>query len=290
MSILSPWQQNRRLIPRWRTFAETLLDGELASAQKKDEGYKSSSSDFLRRLKNWRLSPDLITAAELVEASIVEGRESEALDAARRLVLTEHNATPAIRRQAASLLKRNGVKLEASNDPCLRFPNGPLRERCKLSINIYDSLAWVDLAFRQTLTGRSSGAMRSMLVALGLSPDNRHVLRSAARLFIHLGDPERAHDILLRSSATKFDPWLLSAEISVSELASRTPKTVKAGLGLLEGGKFNLHQTSELTGALATLEIHGNRKKLRRFFRLSMQAPTGNSLAQGSLGFSNYWN
>ncbi len=282
MSVLSAWQQERRLIPRWRTFTETLLDGELASKQKQDEGHKHPSPEFLKRLKNWCLTPNLVTAAEIVEASIVENRESEALDAARRLVITEHNATAAIRRQAASLLKRNGIPLETINNTHMGLSHQPLRERAKLQININDSLTWVDLAFRQTFSGRSSGAKRSMLVALGLSPNNRHVLRSAARLFVHLGDPERAHDILLRSSATKYDPWLLAAEISVSELASRTPKNVKTGSAFLEEGKFSLHQTSELAGALATLEIGGNRKKMRRLFRHSMQVPTGNSLAQAA--------
>ena len=59
-------------------------------------------------------------------------------------------------------------------------------------------------------------------------------------------------------------------------------KDSKGGTNLIEDGTFSHRHTTELAGALATLEIGGNRKKMRRLFQHSMKEPTGNSLAQAA--------
>ncbi|MEQ1522205.1 MAG: hypothetical protein ABL936_13120, partial [Aestuariivirga sp.] len=153
---------------------------------------------------------------------------------------------------------------------------GPIRA------NIFDAIAWLDLAFYQTMENHVDKAKRSMLVAMQLAPDNRFVLRCASRFFLHLNDPDRARDILIRSEGIKTDPWLMAAEISMSTIAGKGPKSAKGGTNLIEDGKFGHRHTTELAGALATLEIGGNRKKMRRLFQHSMKEPTGNSLAQAA--------
>jgi tetratricopeptide (TPR) repeat protein len=120
-----------------------------------------------------------------------------------------------------------------------------------------------------------------MSVALQLAPDNRHVLRSASRLFLHQGNPEKAHDLLVNSPATRGDPWLLAGEIALSELANRSPRFLKLGVRLLDDAGMPPRQITELAGAIGTTELlDGSRKKSRRLFTLSMKDPTGSALAQ----------
>ncbi|WP_205412261.1 hypothetical protein [Sphingomonas crusticola] len=120
------------------------------------------------------------------------------------------------------------------------------------------------------------------MIALNLAPNNRHVLRSAARLFLHTNDPERALAIIARNSATKTDPWLIASEISLAQVADRASRFLKAGSLMLSDASSPPRQITELAGAIATEElVHGNRRKARRSFTQSLADPTGSSLAQG---------
>ena len=119
------------------------------------------------------------------------------------------------------------------------------------------------------------------MAAVQLAPDNRFVLRSAGRLWVHLGDPEKAHEIVARSRRTLHDPWLLAAEIALGSIVNRGRRNVKAARRLLGGGRFGPVHTSELASALATLELHaGSIKKAKTLFGRSLQEPTENSIAQ----------
>lgn len=279
----SPWQPKRRLVPRWRSLATTLRSKELSTPGRLVRSPAVGTDlhpELLMRLERWQLNPGLVTAAELVEAAIVEGREQEAVDAARRLVNIDKQAAPLIRDTAAKLLQRTGhsadVPLEAVNTPLARSP------RLLTRIHPHDPLAWVELSLQQTIRGAPGAAVRSMLVALGLAPNNRHVLRSAARLFLHQNDPERALSIIARNAATKSDPWLMASEIALAQVADRPSRFLKLGSNMLGEGGIQPRHLTELAGAVATEElVRGNRRKSRRSFMQSLEDPTGSSLAQG---------
>ena len=120
-----------------------------------------------------------------------------------------------------------------------------------------------------------------MSVALQLAPNNRHVLRSACRLFLHFGDPGRAYEIVAKCDAVRSDPWLMAAELAVAELAERGPKYFRKGRGLVDRGGTSPGQFTELAGAVGTLElVAGRRKNARDYFKKSVIDPTGNALAQ----------
>ena len=71
------------------------------------------------------------------------------------------------------------------------------------------------------------------MVALQLAPTNRHVLRSASRLFLHLDDSERAYDIIAQSDATVDDPWLIAAELSFADRQCENQSISSKGVVLL---------------------------------------------------------
>ncbi len=279
-------ESKRRLVPRWRSLATTIKSGELASPMPRTEVRAPDEilprpSDFLHRLERWNLSPSLVTAAELVESGIVEGREKDAVDAARRLVSIDKNAAPLIREQAAKLLERMGSGRDIPSD----LKTGPVAikgARDFIRVNLRDPLGWVELALAQTVRGASAAAERSMSVALKLAPDNRHVLRSAARLFLHRDDPERAIRTIGGSAATPTDPWLMASEIALAQVAGKSSRFLKRGAAVLAAGGYHPRQITELAGAVGTEElVNGNRRKSRRWFTQSMVDPTGSALAQG---------
>ena len=280
--INNPWSNQRRVVPRWRTLEITLQAGELRTlrqvAEKSDDG--TISPELAKRLERWRADPSLLTAGELVEAAIVAGREKEAVRAAQRLLQVDGRATPLLKEQAGRLLLRAGA-----SKPWFKTEVSPQEAvsiwRARTRLHPGDALAWTELALQYTIHNRLDVALKAMLAALQLAPENRHVLRSAVRFFLHLKDRERAHDLLIRSAATKYDPWLIAAELATADIAARQPRFAKVAAKMLTDGGLYPRQTTEMAAAIATLEmVSGNRKKAKRAFEASMIDPTGNAVAQ----------
>ena len=142
-------------------------------------------------------------------------------------------------------------------------------------------LLWVDLAREYSNLGQIKPAGRALQVGLGLAPDDRHVLRSASRFYLHIRDSARAHHVVSRSSATREDPWLLAAEIVAAGVSKKASGLVKLGNRMLASGRFHPRHVSELAGALGTLEHQsGKRRKVRRYFKQALVDPTENTVAQ----------
>jgi len=278
---ITGWQ-TRLLVPRWRSLAMTTASGELGSVSAPPRPVSArTNQDFLVHLERWQLSPALITAAELIEAAILAAREKDAIAAARLILDDQSNAAPLLKAQAASLLLRAGLGEDVPEQHRKKDPLDGTKTRRMLRLHPRDGLAWVELAFAQTVAGHPRSAEKSMDVALKLSPHNRHVLRSASRLYLHLGFKDKAHDLLARNAATRTDPWLVAAEIALAAVAERNPRFYKAALGLLDNTSFSPHHLTELAGAAGTQELFaGSRKKAKRLFLQSVIAPTGSSLAQ----------
>lgn len=274
--------KERQLVPRWRSLHLSHSTMELASphAENGDEPRFPPSADFERKLLQWQSTPTVHSAAELVAAAIVEGREEAATGAARLVVSQRSTARRLVRALASSVLGRTAAfKDNASVESNPSQRKRLWRRRTRTHPN--SALAWVELSLCELISGRDEAAKRAMSVALQLSPENRHVLRSASRLFLHVGDWQRAYDVIATSSPIAVDPWLMAAELSIAMLISRTPKYVKQGRRFIERNVQGPRQITELAGALGTLELEaGRRKKARDVFTLSAKEPTGNALAQ----------
>jgi tetratricopeptide (TPR) repeat protein len=282
-------KKDRRVVPRWRDFRTTVETGELDGGEQqavstviKDGGY------FQDKLLAWRDAPSIENAADLVASALVLGRHTEAADAAQFLLRPDSTATPAVKVVAelvAGPADRAGrIVLAELKD--IDIEAGVVRLRIRaLRSQLQDAprnaLLWVDLARAYSMLGQRDHAVRAMERALGLVRNNRFILRSAARLFVHLDESHRAHKLLVESQSTRFDPWLLAAEIAVAAVAERKPIFIKQGRDLLQSGRFSSLQTAELASAIATLEmIAGDTRKARRLFRESLIDPNDNSLAQ----------
>ncbi len=239
-------------------------------------------ADFLsQKLDDWAAERMLPFAADAVGAAVVLGRQEEVKDAAAFIMANRSEASTAALELASSIFEGSPQRARLDRIDPEQSRNNIRQNRALLRIDPRNAFAWAELARNYASVGLLQHAIKTMDVALALGPDNRYILRSASRLHIHAGDLTRAHHILCRAEATPDDPWLVAAEIATAGLAERSPKFIKVGERLIESSEFSRFDISELASAMATLESHaGNLKRARRLFRLSLEQPNDNALAQ----------
>ncbi|MBE7486994.1 hypothetical protein HS121_01880 [bacterium] len=278
----------RNVIPRWRFFSNTVIRGELAGIVKPGIPDKDAHTEdsFKERRQLWERTKSYSVGADIITTAFSLGRESEVLDVINELegkTLPEHDNLRII------MSKSKGIDEYEQRDDVNRDLTSP--EQIYREISHLKSLTrkyhrhaftWTDLSLLYTILGQVSKAEKCMQIALQIFPQNRYILRSAARLFVHIGDLKRAHSILRRSESVSHDPWILSAEIAVASAMNKTSRFSKKGQILLK--QFDGNQnTSELASALGTLEyISGSSRQAIRYLKSSMRGASENSVAQAA--------
>lgn len=283
----------RRVVPRWRDPVTTTRLGELASRVDAASTPPSPWPSLEAAASRWHLAskaeqrdvPLEFIAAEFVGEAIAAGAPDRASEAAHFLL--DDPPLPAL----VPLLQRVYVVAQSEHQQALAVaPDASraalmrdLREcRTRLRINPRDPVGWSELARLHTILGVPGKAQREMLAALNLSSGNRYITRSGARFFVHLGELERAHD-LVRSAATgQSDPWLLASEIALASVAGRSSTLMKAARRVLRDElPDQALATSELASAVATEDLaNGGGRRTRQLFRRALVNPHENALAQ----------
>lgn len=277
--------KERRIVPRWRDSVATVATGELAPLP----GNLVSSNvgaEFLEsKLADWQNYRSVPFAADLVAAAVVLNKEQDVAGAAEFLLENSSTASDAALRLAKRVLRiptdetrnhdqgHDGRSIFETSQTIIR------RLRARLREDPRNALAWVDIARHYSIVGHNQRAKEAIQRGVALAPDNRFVLRSGARFYVHIGDPEIAHHILYRYENTRNDPWLLSAEIAAATVAGKISRLVRRGRQLL--GQHSPLQTTELASAIATLELNaGKDRSALKLFKQSLMQPTDNSVAQ----------
>jgi tetratricopeptide (TPR) repeat protein len=283
--------KDRDVIPRWRDFKTTVALGELGTDSRRlvNSGKEAFQYDVSSKLLAWSRFPSIGVAADLVSsADLFPSRSPVLLEAAEYLLKDSSRVSRPLGRLARQLIDGE----TARDDRLIINSTHVLPTRRNLARKIHvikrrlldqprNSILYVEKARLYTLLAESEKAKHSMLMAVKLSPSNRFVLRSAARLFIHVGEFKLAHDILRYSDQVKFDSWLLAAEISVASAVNHSARFMKQGLELIKSDNFSPFDTTELSAAIAMQEFeHGKNRAARGFVQKAMRHPTENSLAQ----------
>ena len=277
--------QNRRVVPRWRTFGVScsmgLLEGAAASNFR--DPLRPAPSEIEELQDSWARHRSLGHAADLVDAAVVLGNPALATDAAEFLLdaggISE--ASLALAKHVLSAESNQSESEDAPDfSPSVRY--GRIAQyRRQLRSWPDNPIVWVDLAREYSNLGQIEPAEKALRVALGLAPNDRHVLRSATRFFLHIRDPERAHHVVNRSPATREDPWLMAAEIVAAGMGDKISRLVKLGNQTVVSRRFHPRHISELAGALGTIEHQfGKRRKARQLFGHALVDPTENTVAQ----------
>lgn len=291
MGLFLP-DQNRRILPRWRSFATTARSGELTNIVGSRQ-LPDLSLAIDNHLKRWTLSRTAANAIELVNACFVAQRPELAIEAAD-FILREERTLPGVLRELCLKVKQGVVapdikdgELRQISDigDAIRIRIAQLR--LQLGNCSENPVKWVELAWWHNLNGNKDKAERAMRIALQLAPYNRFVLRSAVRLCVHIdarnerGLLDLMHAHFVKCPALTADPWLLGVELSLSELLGRSSKYISRSARLVQSGAHSTMSLAELTSALGTQELlHGSSKQSKKYLRQSLITPNENVIAQ----------
>lgn len=273
---------DRQIVPRWRPFREALSTGEL-SASAVSRPLVLDVSGFMREKEAaWLNERALPFALDLVSAATVLGTTRTAKEAAE-FVLQESPSDSSLTRDLASHV----LGLPARNPPAELFHTrtqivqGLKASKARRIQEARNAFVWTDLALLYVLIGQREPARKALSIAMALAPTDRFVVRCTARFLHHFKEYDAAIALLRGNSRTASDPWLIAAEVAASCVAQKPPRFAKVGAALLNTADIRPLHTSELAGALASLELYsGNTRAANRLFLRSIKEPTDNALAQ----------
>jgi len=275
----------RRIVPRWREFQLALQSGELDPTETRLVSALPPDSFILKKKQEWTNNRTLLFATDFLGVAYVMGNPELAIDAAKFVLEPDSGSSPAAKSIAAEVLGiprplEGSFQTPTSMDR--RDLYEPIRRMKEKRIDQpRNAFVWADLARLYTILGLKEQAKKTMQIAYNLAPLNRYILRSAARLELHLNQPEKAHYLLRKTETTEHDPWLMATEIAISSILEKRSKLIKKGLKIVDSRSINPFHVCELSSALACVELwNGNSKKAKKLFAISLQKPNDNALAQ----------
>ncbi len=271
----------RQLVPAWRPFREALNTGELSASDVR-KAKTIDASDFLKQREDaWLENRTLPFALDLIGAATVIGPTALARQAAEfALSIGDHlSSSGAV--LAGAILGQEQTLPSPPLQSRIQILDAVRQLKRKRISQVRNAFVWVDLARLYLLLGQKEPARQALNVALKLAPTDRYVVRCFARFLHHIHEHEEAVDMLRKNPRTTTDTWLVAAEIAASSVAKVEPRFAKQGFKLLGDSDLLPFHKSELSSALATLEVYsGNNRSANKLFRNSLLEPTENSLAQ----------
>lgn len=275
---------NRQAIPRCLSYA-TACSLQILRINRGIEQIDGTVVEDTDARREWIEKPRLTSAIDLVaEAQIVKDFSSREARKAAKYILSKGASCSSLVRQLA----RYFLEVPVSNwKEISEIPDrdGCGREigRLRRSVRDYavNPIAWSDLSLCYATIGEEKKAKNAMRVAMGLAKDNRFILRSASRCFMHLKEPDKAVSILNKSGLCSVDPWIASAEIAISEATGMKSKCIGKAKDLVGNDSLTPFSRSELAASLGTVEMKsGSIKRGKKIMRQAIIKPTENALAQ----------
>ena len=284
---LGALDKDRQVIPRWHTYPMARWLGVTASV----EGQLPTPAlgdDYQEKVASWEKSKRLGHASDLVGNALILNQfgDQSAIAAAQFIFDNSEKASPLLLEVAETFLRLSKNESLALPNVIVPDENNRVREvisRLKARTREYprNPILWMDLAFYYSALGQTELADRAVTVALSLNQENRYLLRSGARFFMHLGTPDKALYYLRKSNSGQQDPWIVAAEIAITDTIEGTSQRMKSARTMLENKSYAKFHLSELASALGTIELKsGARKKGNKLFALALEEPTENTLAQ----------
>ena len=278
---------DRQVIPRWRDLLATAEHGELGRRTHPNAATTPSEREVAgleERANEFREHGSLSFAADLVNASIVLGPTADTVRAAE--VVLKDRRSPGMVVQSARWILGAAETLDdeelasVGSDEERRHGISELRKG--LRANPRNALRWVELSRHYINSGHDRKAATAMRISVNMAPTDRYILRCAVRLWTHLSDPEQAIRTLVNVKHVMLrDPWLLASEIAASATTDRPSRNIRRGKEMVEAAGHSPFALSELTSALATIEMQaGAARRARQLFRSALIEPNENSVAQ----------
>lgn len=276
----------RAVIPRWRSLSKTNRR-ELASTKIRQSGALWNTAYLSDALAKYENSPSKVNAVEVINSAFVANQPDQAITAARAILHENYVVNENITAAAWQILGMIEPKADVEIDNFGRQPSSSLirhlaRLKAKLVNDPRDALTAIEVARIQTLTGQSKSAERYINTAIKMLPNNRYILRSAARYFTFMNKTDQALDLIWKSDAVKGDIWVQSAEVALADLCDKSPKWGHKHRQDILSSRVTTTAMSELSIGLATLEHKngGKRRFIRSLASKCIESGTENALAQ----------
>jgi len=280
MSIINDYT-NRQLIPRLLTFeTSNVLSLNISSINSRINDYELRNYNKLK--VEWKTEKNIILAIEILIYEIIH--DSLTINNDLITFLNENkNKLNQIEKEIFLIANAKYNHEKYLKSPKIDRNIYECINEIKVTnrINPFNSLQWCNLGYYYTKLGLKDKAKKAFLTSFGLNNSNRHIVRSVARFFLHMGDIEFGHRILTMSPRINNDASLVSAEIAYSELMKRKSKFIDKGIRLKDDENISVFEKNELIAQIATLEFsHGKNKKGKLLVEKCLLGPNENSLAQ----------
>lgn len=273
-------QRPRRVVPRWRPSWVTAKTAEARSSKlaPNSAGAKQSvTREVDSKVREFEVVQSVPVAAELMFLASSTGNDAAAKQAAKLIIEKQGSiGSRQLVRTAKSVLEGSTPeRVEAASKDFVK------QARSKLAIDFDNPVLLIDTARELAAMRHDKAALRYVRAAVALAPASRFVLRAAVRYYLHIGEHEVAHDLLLRSPLIGGDPWVQASEVAVATVRGRTSALAKKTIRTLANAKIVDADMTELASAVGTVElISGSEKKAKTLFKLALSHPNDNSLAQ----------
>jgi hypothetical protein len=209
--------KDRNVIPNWRSFKNTASIGELNITDPSLNRTNSFIPNINDLTEDWKAEKNIGIAGDIISSAIVLNINSEIVKDASNFILKNNDSASAVLINAAKKFiteSDNSQKIILDIDTLEAFKeysNLNLvfqkinSHKKKLISNPKNAIIWVELSRLYAILGNNVKAERAMLNAISLGKDNRFVLRSMVRFFVHNKDIDFAHEILRKNERTKHD-------------------------------------------------------------------------------------
>lgn len=276
----------RQAIPRCLDYSTVCALGLLRAAREHEIKSKPEFQ-ISNAISKWQKTPNIYTAVDLLaEALILKDFKSEyARQAANYLLNQSETTNPIIKELAVHFLEQpliNIALLLDISEPQNRYTK---IANLKKSVRFYhrNPIAWCDMAINYATLGQMDKARSAIEVSLNLAPNNRFILRSASRCFLHFKEYDRAVYVLTRSPLYNVDPWITSAGIAIAESADLPTRSINKAKALVEDDNLTQFSRSELSVTIGTKEMKNcAEKRAKTYMRQGIINPTENALAQAA--------
>lgn len=279
----------RRLIPKWRPIAAALKTPDTVPLPVGPaRPLVGDHVEFERAVAHWRQTNTPGALGDLLAFGVHHELANKVAALGYEALNTGAPVTPVQKLLIRDIAKHQGLIPVPVDGPLPSSDNqhpfqAPIRAvRALLKADPSNALALLDYAQFQAAVGRVARAERAIRMALALRPDNRLVLRTAARFFVHAGMADVGHTLIRRHARTAVDPWLMASEIALADAAHTSSQFLGKGKRfLVDHRKMAAGQITELAGAVSMAELaSGNLKRARETQRQALLAPNDNVIAQ----------
>ena len=281
MSMINDYH-NRQLVPRLLSFETSNVLSLNTISSKNNDINTFELNNYYKLRTEWKIEKNIILATQIILYEIIH----DSLFISNELIFYLNGKRNNLNSIEKEILN---IAIHKSDNKELLPPTNDSNDikdiirNLKISNNInpLNPLQWCNLGYYYTKIGLKEKAKKAFLISIGLNNNNRHIVRSVSRFFLHIGDIEFGHYLLTNSSQIKNDPNIISAEIAFSELIGKKSKFIDNGIIIKNDNNISIFEKNELLAQIATLEFsHGKNKKGKQLLHECLENPNENSLAQ----------